>query len=133
MPAIAPITVSVLRHLLVHGLCTKADIKTGVGNDLPASTISNLVHLGHIRSDHTTKDVRYAITPRGMAKLQGIALSRDAGHNARAEAARRARSYQPSDLPPSFRPGAMDAFALPSRVGDRLHWPDGRITSIDHH
>lgn len=30
--------------------------------------------------------------------------------------------------PPVPRPGSEDAARLPSRMGDRLHWPDGRIT-----
>jgi hypothetical protein len=25
------------------------------------------------------------------------------------------------------------AYALPSRVGKRLHWPDGRVTRVDEH
>jgi hypothetical protein len=28
------------------------------------------------------------------------------------------------------RPGAMDAFKFPSRIGDRLYHPDGSVTSI---
>lgn len=28
------------------------------------------------------------------------------------------------------RRGALDAFALPSRMGSRLHYPDGRIVEI---
>jgi hypothetical protein len=31
-------------------------------------------------------------------------------------------------MPPAKRPGAMDAMALPSRMGNRLHWPDGSVT-----
>lgn len=34
--------------------------------------------------------------------------------------------------PYAGRPGAPDAFAMPSRMGSRLHWPDGRITTINH-
>jgi len=34
--------------------------------------------------------------------------------------------------PPVPRPGSLDAAALPSRMGQRLRWPDGRITEIDH-
>lgn len=44
---------------------------------------------------------------------------------------RNANSSQPysalaRDLAPSVRPGAMDAFALPSRQGMRLVWPKGK-------
>lgn len=31
---------------------------------------------------------------------------------------------------PFHRPGAMDAFALPSRMGNRLHYRDGRVMEI---
>ena len=35
--------------------------------------------------------------------------------------------YTGAELAPySGRPGAMDAFALPSRMGNSLHWRDGR-------
>jgi len=33
---------------------------------------------------------------------------------------------------PSIEPGRMVAHQLPSRVGERLYWPDGRITDLDH-
>lgn len=31
--------------------------------------------------------------------------------------------------PPVLRAGALDSAALPSRVGSRLHWPDGQRTT----
>lgn len=33
--------------------------------------------------------------------------------------------------PPVLRPGSEDAARLPSRMGDRLHWPDGRVTACN--
>jgi len=38
--------------------------------------------------------------------------------------------YRASEYQPSTRPGAMDAFALPSRMGDSLHYRDGRVTDM---
>ena len=35
--------------------------------------------------------------------------------------------------PPVYRDGALDAYALPSRVGGRLHYPDGRVLSATNH
>jgi hypothetical protein len=32
--------------------------------------------------------------------------------------------------PPAQRPGAQDALAHPSRIGDRLHYRDGRVTDL---
>lgn len=33
---------------------------------------------------------------------------------------------------PGIGPERFVAFELPSRVGNRLHWPDGRVTPLDH-
>lgn len=39
--------------------------------------------------------------------------------------------YQGAELRPFVgRPGAMQAFALPSRVNHRLYHPDGRVTGL---
>jgi hypothetical protein len=32
---------------------------------------------------------------------------------------------------PVLRPGAMDAMQLPSRMGSRLVWRDGRVESVE--
>jgi hypothetical protein len=42
------------------------------------------------------------------------------------------RNYDPSkDLnAAAARPGADDALSIPSRIGNRLHYRDGRVTSI---
>lgn len=38
-----------------------------------------------------------------------------------------------ADLAPRQpRPGSETAMGLPSRVGDRLYWPKGRITDLDN-
>lgn len=124
----SPITTDVLRHLQMHGARTRAEITAALGQ-LPVSTLSNLRYLGHIDADHTTKDVHYAITPRGRAKLAGESIRRKRSDTDRLRAARNAKNYQGRELSePSTRPGAMDAFRLPSRMGEQLHWPDGRIT-----
>lgn len=37
-----------------------------------------------------------------------------------------------ADLAPRTpRPGSEDAQRLPSRVGDRLYWPGGRVTDLE--
>lgn len=41
-------------------------------------------------------------------------------------------NYQGHELRPfAMRGGAMDAFALPSRFGNELRFPDGRVTHVD--
>lgn len=50
------------------------------------------------------------------------------GESDRLTAPYRAEEYQAS-----LRPGAMVAFALPSRFGDQLHYRDGRVTDMDGH
>lgn len=40
------------------------------------------------------------------------------------------RPYDGAELRAHVRPGAMDAMALPSRVHDRLHYRDGRVTDM---
>lgn len=43
-------------------------------------------------------------------------------------------TYNGAELRPySGRPDAMHAHSLPSRTGTRLHWPDGRVTTIASH
>ncbi len=126
------ITTEVLRHLYLHGACTRGDITRAVG-ELPVSTLSNLRYLGHVDTDRSTKEVRYAITPRGRDKLAGRSIRRTRSDADRLEAARAAKDYAGRELSaPCNRPGAMDAYRLPSRVGSHLHWPDGRITPIHH-
>lgn len=38
--------------------------------------------------------------------------------------------YTGAELHARTRPGAMDAHRLPSRMGERLHWRDGRVTDM---
>jgi predicted transcriptional regulator len=39
--------------------------------------------------------------------------------------------YQPTEYAPSARRGAMAAFSLPTRIGNSLHYRDGRVTDLD--
>lgn len=38
--------------------------------------------------------------------------------------------YDGAELRAHVRPGSQVAFSLPSRVGNRLHFPDGRVTDL---
>ena len=39
-------------------------------------------------------------------------------------------TYAGAELTSYARPGAADAMALPSRMNDRLHYRDGRVTDM---
>jgi hypothetical protein len=41
--------------------------------------------------------------------------------------------YDGSELAPAvgINPTRMSAYHLPSRIGDTLRWPDGRVTGLD--
>ena len=125
-----PITLAVLRHLHINGVRTRAEIVKGLNEKVPATTLTNLIACGHVAIDKTqTKEVRFYITPRGLEKLRN-----PHGRPKAQEAARRDgdQYYRPTEYTPSSRDGAMTAYGLPSRVGDRLRWPpDGRETDLN--
>ena len=73
----------------------------------------------------------YTITPSGRAAL---ARHRREGAHGGTPAAHRLHApsgaYDGAELRPyEGRPGAMDAFALPSRMGSRLHYRSGAVAS----
>lgn len=133
MPATAPITMDVLQHLKTHGARTRIEITAAVG-DVPHSTLNNLRVNGHISIDKSTAAPTYAITPRGLRKLQGLrgAPQLRQEQARRTELLKHAATYHGAETTqPSIRPGSMNAYALPSRIGDRLFWPDGRVTHFN--
>lgn len=71
---------------------------------------------------------RYVADP--AAQLHPNAL----GHNSlQAMTSSRPRLHLGSgdSRPPVPRPGSLDLAALPSRMGNTLRWPDGRVTLIN--
>lgn len=132
MTRISDSSIDVLKFLRVNGLSTKLEIEKFTGKLLP-STLSNLKFLGHIGTDTAQKELRYAITTKGLNKVL----------NPKQIAKRKARAnlhdsfgkgiYQESETRGVLRPGSMRAYSLPSRIGDLLHWPKGRITGLDGH
>lgn len=128
MPSTAESTLDVLRHLRLNGRQTAKQIKAAVPGTGP-STISNLAYLGHISSMALEKGVEYAITGKGIAKLAG----RKTAHRAKPE--ERANEYIGRELQrnPGMTSDRFVAFTLPSRIGQRLFWPDGRVTAFEDH
>ncbi|MFN3494536.1 MAG: hypothetical protein ACK40L_08525 [Hydrogenophaga sp.] len=134
MGATSTITMDVLRHLQVHGPQTSKQLKA-VFKSLPAGTLNNQLHLGNIARNNDTTETRLVITSRGLNKLAGRSVGNAKTNLQRLEAARRANDYQGKELQrnPGIENGRFTAFALPSRIGSKLHWPDGRVTPVDQH
>ncbi len=72
-------------------------------------------------------------TSRPVAAVYALPMAPDVGCGT--DAYGRYGQYQRYDgaelRPYEGRPGALHAYALPSRAGQRLYWPDGRITALD--
>ena len=147
---------TLLRCIEVHGPQPAADL-CKMHSATPRATVNamlnNLRYLGYLAHDTVTKEPRHILTSKGRAKLahphqppptrpdltkrrRPVARATPlpsslpwratpTGAHPHADA-----HYVPSEYAPSVRPGAMTAFALPSRVGERLYWPDGRITDM---
>ena len=62
---------------------------------------------------------------KARQRQQNEALPRTSGHGP--------SGYTCPELrpDPSIDPARMVAHGLPSRVGDLLYWPDGRVTDLD--
>jgi hypothetical protein len=167
-------TFAVLRHIEVHGPRTKDELVKGLqqsGKEL-VRRLANLMMLGYLALDDTTRPANFALTGKARLKLadrDAVYMpaptrnpkpipkkARESDEPAMSKAqisrlqlratpapltvTRRARTvfggelsapYHACEYRPSPRPGANDAFALPSRFGDTLRWRDGRITDLD--
>lgn len=139
-------TLALLRHLQKHGPMTVhqiEQIKTH-STTSAASRVANLLKRGSVARLGRSVPARYEITGKGREALKGMGKKglapRNFGEPPPAVAARPAEadapvpawrasdeSYTTPELRPfEGRPGAMDAFALPSRMGKVLVYRDGR-------
>jgi len=125
--AIAPTTEAALRHLRTHGITTGAELKTAVPglrlNSLAQSIAGNLI---------AQTEAGYQITRRGRQRLAG--LDGPPTHSgAPTQGARpNLMGGDPYRCPELRRNAGINAerfvaFDLPSRIGQRLHYPDGRV------
>jgi hypothetical protein len=65
---IAPITLATLRHLRIHGPCSRAALKKALP-ELKPKTLNNLVSMSTITTNTDQTELRYVLTSKGRAKL----------------------------------------------------------------
>lgn len=151
-------TLDVLRHIAVHGSRTRAEVVKAF-EQVPTAgkAVDNLAFLGYLAPDGMTTPKTYILTKKARDKLAqpvqvattrrrtrsgaGLPIEpppvirRRAAPDGPAAAPRQrvisAAHYQAQEFSPSLRPGAMHAYSLPSRMGNRLHWRDGHVTDLD--
>lgn len=136
---------AVLRTVALADLCEPSTIAKAHGHavaeQLDQLHAAGLVMRQGARRFDRTRTTLYTISTTGRDRLQAY----DAGFRHRITAgttvpvmaaARTAHLttrglYTGAELQPyDGRPGAMDAFALPSRMGNRLHYRDGRVQQL---
>lgn len=136
---------AVLRTVALADLCEPSTIAKAHGHavaeQLDQLHAAGLVMRQGARRLDRTRTTLYTISTTGRDRLQAY----DAGFRHRITAvttvpvmaaARTAHLttrglYTGAELQPyDGRPGAMDAFALPSRMGNRLHYRDGRVQQL---
>lgn len=93
---------------------------TGLDLKLVRVTLNNMQGAGKIANIGTHNKPRWCLS----TCVEGVDRSRRAGGTGFYDGAELRRNV---GIPPDrFR-----AFELPSRMGNWLHWPDGRITAVD--
>lgn len=152
-------TMDVLKHVAVHGTRTRAEVAKAFPH-MPGAgkAVDNLAMLGYLVDNGMTTPKTFILSRKAKEKLAQpfkpakLRTAREKADEAlqmhvrqyvrpvRPASVPHPRStawhpkpwhYRPTEFEPSSRAGAMNAFELPSRFGDRLRWPDGRITDLD--
>jgi len=147
-PTYQPSTIAILKHLQKHGPLTVDEFGKlkHIGTTAPGVRVASMVKRGTVARVDMSRPARYAITKRGLEAVTAVANGQgnlvphtlvaavqpqavtQTAHLQPAPACRASvESYKAPELRPfDGRPGAMDAFALPSRMGKTLHFRDGR-------
>jgi hypothetical protein len=86
-----------------------------------SSSINSLTSRGAVVIDQRTKPSLIQITQLGRRRLQGKPDADTTSTTHFRASLMHQPPYQPSKNEPPCRPGALDAYALPSRMGDDLH------------
>jgi hypothetical protein len=133
---------AVLRAVALADLCEPSTIAKAHGHavaeQLDQLHAAGLVMRQGARRLDRTRTTLYTISTTGRDRLQafdaGFRHRISAGNNVPVVAAARTAHlttrglYTGAELRPyDGRPGAMDAFALPSRMGNRLHYRSGEV------
>lgn len=133
-PGLNTVDQAILQHLQRHGQTTVADVASALCAplDLKKHSVTTAFYLlgerGLLAGDPTrTRDILYSLPPRGRHWLVHGRPPPTAGGKAPSAAynIKTEPVYQPNTDAPNHRPGAMDAYALPSRVGNALLYPRG--------
>ena len=147
-PTYQPSTIAILKHLQQHGPLTVDEFGKlkHIGTTAPGVRVASMVKRGTVARVDMSRPARYAITKRGLEAVNAVANGQgnlvprtlvavssppavpQTAHLLPAPACRASvESYKAPELRPfDGRPGAMDGFALPSRMGPMLMFRDGR-------
>jgi len=124
---------TVLAAVARTALAERSTISKAIGRTVTAE-LTTLHRQGFVRQQasrrqDTRRTMLYTITTKGTQALAALDYAPKVPVIA---------AFRPSELPGGIydggelrpfagRPGAMDAHSLPSRMGDRRYWPDGRV------
>lgn len=148
-PTYQPSTIAILKHLQEHGPLTVDEFGKlkHIGTTAPGVRVASMVKRGTVARVDMSRPARYEITKKGLEAVNAVANGLgnlvprtlipvaqkpaipQTAHLQPAPACRASvESYKAPELWPfDGRPGAMDAFALPSRMGKVLYYRDGRM------
>jgi hypothetical protein len=151
-PTYQPSTIAILKHLQQHGPLTVDEFGKlkHIGTTAPGVRVASMVKRGTVARVDMGRPARYAITKSGLEAVNAVANGQgnlvprtlipvaqtpaipQTAHLLPAPACRASvETYKAPELRPfDGRPGAMDAFALPSRMGKALYCRDGRMEDV---
>jgi len=145
-PVLTDELASVLRTVAQADLCERSTIAKACGRAVPDQLnelhAAGLVMRQAARRHDRTRTTLYTISTTGREQLNAFDASfrvrMAVGNGAAAVASPRTAHltttgyYTGAELRPyDGRPGAMDAFSLPSRMGSRLHYRSGVVAHVE--